>query len=88
MAADLGIHWNTVARIYRRLADEGLVTVRHGRKAVVARRAAAPAATVRASLRERLIEAISAAQVSGLSQRELKDTFKEALEAIQEKGSS
>ena len=88
LAADLGIHWNTVARTYRRLADEGILTVRHGRKAVVARRAATPAATVRASLRDRLIEAVSAAHVSGLSQRELKDAFKEALHAIQEKPSS
>ena len=35
LAADLGVHWNTVARAYRRLAAEGLLTVRHGRGVAV-----------------------------------------------------
>lgn len=31
LAGDLGIHWNTVARAYRRLRDEGLLVVGRGR---------------------------------------------------------
>jgi DNA-binding transcriptional regulator YhcF (GntR family) len=31
LAADLTIHWNTVARAYRRLQDAGLLSVRRGR---------------------------------------------------------
>jgi len=31
LAADLSIHWNTVARAYRRLQDSGLLSVRRGR---------------------------------------------------------
>jgi GntR family transcriptional regulator len=35
LAGDLQIHWNTVARAYRRLSDEGLLSVRRGRGVVV-----------------------------------------------------
>lgn len=35
VAGDLGVHWNTVARAYRVLADDGLVYVVRGRRAVV-----------------------------------------------------
>ena len=31
LAADLAVHWNTVARAYRRLQAEGLLVVRRGR---------------------------------------------------------
>jgi DNA-binding transcriptional regulator YhcF (GntR family) len=31
LAADLGIHFNTVARAYRRLEDEGLLAIAQGR---------------------------------------------------------
>ena len=43
LGGDLGVHWNTVARVYRRLDDEGLIAVRHGRKATVTRRTATAA---------------------------------------------
>lgn len=35
LAGDLDIHWNTVARAYRRLRDEGLLAVGRGRRVVV-----------------------------------------------------
>ena len=38
LAVDLGVNLNTVAIAYRRLQEEGLVTVRHGSGAVVASR--------------------------------------------------
>ena len=89
LAGDLGVHWNTVARVYRRLDDEGLVAVRHGRKATVTRRtppaAAAPAA--RASLRAQLVDAMTVGRLRGLTPRDLADVFKEALQQLQEKKS-
>jgi GntR family transcriptional regulator len=38
LAADLSVHWNTVSRAYRRLADEGLAVVGRGRHVVVRER--------------------------------------------------
>jgi GntR family transcriptional regulator len=90
LAGDLGVHWNTVARVYRRLNDEGLITVRHGRRTLVARRSAgsttAPAA--RESLRAQLVEAMTIGRLRGLSYRDINDVFKDALVQLQEKRSS
>src|SRR5688572_25410293 len=36
LAADLGVNLNTVASAYRELRSEGLITVRHGARAIVA----------------------------------------------------
>lgn len=38
LGGDLGIHWNTVSRAYRQLAESGIVFVAHGRKAYVMER--------------------------------------------------
>ncbi len=38
LAMDLGIHFNTVAEVYRMLADEGWLDVSHGRAARVIKR--------------------------------------------------
>jgi GntR family transcriptional regulator len=35
LAGDLSVHWNTVARAYRRLQDDGLLAVGKGRGVVV-----------------------------------------------------
>jgi GntR family transcriptional regulator len=79
LAGDLGVHWNTVARAYRRLADEGLLVVRRGRGAVIrgSLRTTVPAST--STLRERFAEAIATGLVGGLSRRDIAQTFKEAL---------
>ena len=88
LAADLGIHWNTVARAYRQLDDEGLIAVRHGRRTIVLEGAADRSPAARASLRAELINAITVGRLRGLSRRELTDIFKEALQHIQERTSS
>lgn len=79
VAGDLGVHWNTVARAYRRLADEGLLVVRRGRGALVrgARRRGVRATT--STIRERFDEAIATGLLGGLSRREISETFEEAL---------
>jgi GntR family transcriptional regulator len=85
LGGDLGVHWNTVARAYRRLNDEGFISVRHGRKAVVTRRATGPTTAARTSLLVELVEALTVGQLRGLSRRDLADIFKEALQQLQER---
>jgi len=79
LAGDLGVHWNTVARAYRRLADEGLLTVRRGRGAVTRDQPRTNVRMTRATLRDRLAESVAAALLGGLSRKDIADTFKEAL---------
>ena len=79
LAGDLGVHWNTVARAYRRLADEGLLTVRRGRGAVTRDQPRTLVRMSRSALRDRLAESVAAALLGGLSRKDIADTFKEAL---------
>ena len=85
LAGDLGVHWNTVARAYRRLADEGVLLVRRGRPAVVngERRTGLRAAKI--SLRARLTEAIATGIVGGLSPDDIAELFAEALAEFSER---
>ena len=79
LAGDLGVHWNTVARAYRRLADEGLLTVRRGRGAVTRDQPRTHARMGRAALRERFCDAVAAGLLGGLSRKDIAEAFKEAL---------
>jgi DNA-binding transcriptional regulator YhcF (GntR family) len=79
LAGDLGVHWNTVARAYRRLAEEGVLIVRRGRGAVLSGERRTTTRTTRTALRGRLTEAIAAGLVGGLSQQEIANIFAEAL---------
>jgi GntR family transcriptional regulator len=85
LAGDLGVHWNTVARAYRRLHDEGLIAVRQGRRTIVLEGGTDRSPAARATLRTELVNAITVGRLRGLSRRELIDVFKEALEHIQER---
>lgn len=71
LGSDLGIHWNTVARTYRRLRDEGLLVVRRGR-GVYVKEISRRAAQKLPRTRERVVtnsinEAIIEARLAGLS---------------------
>ena len=79
LAGDLGVHWNTVARAYRRLADEGVLLVRRGRGAVVSGERRTGLRVAKASLRARLTEVIAAGLVGGLSPQDIAVIFSEAL---------
>lgn len=79
LAGDLGVHWNTVARAYRRLADEGLLQVRRGRSAIVSGPRRTDVRTTRASLRERFTEAVAAGVVGGMTRDDIARVFAEAL---------
>jgi GntR family transcriptional regulator len=85
LAGDLGVHWNTVARAYRRLGDEGLLRVHHGRSAVVIDRGRLPSREVKAGLRERFVEAIGGALLGGLSSSDIDHVFQEALAGFDER---
>lgn len=79
LAGDLGVHWNTVARAYKRLADEGLVAVRRGRGAVVLGERRAPLRGARNSVRDQISAAIAAGLVGGLSREEIARLFADVL---------
>lgn len=79
LAGDLGVHWNTVARAYRRLADEGLLQVRRGRGAIVSGPRRTDVRMTRASLRQRFTEAVAAGVVGGLTRDDIARVFAEAL---------
>ncbi len=68
-----------VARAYRRLADEGLLTVRRGRGAVTRDQPRTNARMGRAALRERFADAVAAGLLGGLSRKDITEAFKEAL---------
>ena len=54
LAGDLSVHWNTVARAYRRLQDDGLLAVGKGRGVVV--RSPSSATRLDSESRERLAD--------------------------------
>jgi GntR family transcriptional regulator len=85
LAGDLGVHWNTVARAYRRLADEGVIVVRRGRGAVLGGVRRTAMRTTRISVRDRLREAVAAGLVGGLSRGEIATLFEEALTSFGER---
>jgi DNA-binding transcriptional regulator YhcF (GntR family) len=85
LAGDLGVHWNTVARAYRKLSDEGLLQVRRGRGAIVRPREGAVSAATRARLREGLIDLIAIGRVGGLTRVELTRMFRAALASFEER---
>ncbi len=76
LAGDLGIHWNTVARAYRRLRDEGLLVVGRGRGVYVkdtARDTVVPSPERRKKVCTIVRDAVTEARLAGLDL----DSFKE-----------
>ncbi len=82
LAGDLGIHWNTVARAYRRLRDEGLLAVGRGRSvrvtSAVARESREPERDEKVEL---LIDSVfTRAKLLGMTYPELRATIERSLE--------
>lgn len=79
LGADLGIHWNTVARAYRRLRDEGLVRFGQGR-GVVVRKFSRPDAPTGSFERERIRlqvrNAVTDARFGGLTLEDIREIFR------------
>lgn len=68
LAGDLSVHWNTVARAYRRLQEDGLLAVGKGRGVVVKSPSAARLDSEgRDHLAQRLREVFADARLLGLS---------------------
>jgi len=85
LGADLGIHWNTVARAYRALEACGLVRTERGRGTrVVADREQSPESPV--ACRERLSDGLSAAladaRLAGLTRRDVERLVSGAIAAL------
>ena len=73
LAADLGVNLNTVARAYRALEDEGLVTSVRGRGTCVAAAVQTQRGTaqdIRKRVRTRLRDALADAKLAGLERPE------------------
>jgi DNA-binding transcriptional regulator YhcF (GntR family) len=89
LAGDLGIHWNTVARAYRRLRDEGLLVVGRGR-GVTVREMPRPLDAVdpdtRSRVEKRVREAIVEARLSGMTLGSLRDLVLNELNSWKEMG--
>jgi DNA-binding transcriptional regulator YhcF (GntR family) len=88
LAGDLGVHWNTVARAYRRLADEGLLVVRRGRGAVVRDSPRTVTRVTRSGLRARFSEVVAAGLLGGASKKDLEQAFEEALAGFGDRAKS
>lgn len=86
VAGDLGVNLNTIAVAYRRLQDEGFVTIRHGASAVVS---SLRARTVQEDeLRQPLRTALTQLILAGKSKEEIIAAVRQELEFIHHKGDS
>lgn len=88
LAADLAIHFNTVARAYRRLQDEGLLVIGRGRGGFVKAVPSRPTLTARATreaLSSRLRQIFVDARLIGLSATQTHDFVVSELEQFAKK---
>ncbi len=73
LAGDLGIHFNTVARAYRKLRDEGLLQVGRGKGVTVATDGpSGEGESTRGRIQAKLREILTEARLSGLPFPEVK----------------
>jgi GntR family transcriptional regulator len=73
LAAQLGVHFNTVADAYRELAAEGWISLAHGRRATVLARASTPqiSGDEAEPLRQRLRALVAEMRGKGVSARSI-----------------
>ncbi len=90
LAADLGIHFNTVARAYRELERQGLVRSVRGRGTVVTADRATSRDGRRGAIRRLksdLREILTRAKLEGLERRQVEDAFRGELGMLWEESS-
>ncbi len=87
LGRDLGIHWNTVARAYRRLRDEGLLTIGRGRGVFARSREASDNGSpeLLGRIEERIKDLLTEARLGGLSLDRVDALVKQQLEEWAEK---
>jgi GntR family transcriptional regulator len=84
LAADLAVHFNTVAEAYRQLASEGWLDLRQGRGAtVVEREAPAPSRREISGYRQRLRELVSQMRAQGISPARIAAELKALAEGLE-----
>lgn len=86
VAADLGVNLNTIATAYRELQDEGLITVRHGARALVASRTTSTARGTKESesreLRRSLRTVLTKLVLAGLPRSQIMSQVSEELREL------
>jgi GntR family transcriptional regulator len=81
LAESLGINMHTVRSAYLRLQDDGIIKLRLGRRAVIARRQLRlHNASMEDSIEVRLKEIVTDALLTGMSSEELRRIFEKQLE--------
>jgi len=80
LGGDLGVHWNTVSRAYRQLAEDDIIFVARGRKAFVKTRQA-----VSGGPTQDQIEDVKRLFREGLTQARLYGMYKQATESVFQK---
>jgi GntR family transcriptional regulator len=86
VAGDLGVNLNTIAVAYRRLQEEGFLTIRHGTGTIVLSRRAR--AVEEDELRQPLRTALTQLILAGRSDQEITAAVQQELEFIHQKGDS
>jgi DNA-binding transcriptional regulator YhcF (GntR family) len=86
VAGDLGVNLNTIAVAYRRLQEEGFLSIRHGTGTIVLSRRAR--AVEEDELRQPLRTALTQLILAGRSDREIITAVQQELEFINQKGDS
>jgi DNA-binding transcriptional regulator YhcF (GntR family) len=85
LAADLGVHFNTVAEAYRILADEGWLDLRRRRGALVLARKAPRANSSDVNrFSRRLRELVAEVQAGGLTSRAIAKQLREIAEGLEQ----
>jgi GntR family transcriptional regulator len=82
LALDLGVNLNTVATAYRELDQEGLISVRHGLRALVASRKLSSPPKSDDELRKPIRAALTHLVLSGLPKTEIKNIVTDELQAL------
>lgn len=87
VAMELGVHFNTVAEAYRKLAAEGWLDLKHGRGANVVSRTAPeiPLEEWSGDFRVRLRQMVAELRSKGVSVRHIADELRDLEQAISQK---
>jgi GntR family transcriptional regulator len=86
LAQDLGVNLNTVARSYRELARQGLLSVRQGRGASVVSTRRRSGAAERANLEKGVRRLVNEALLLGVDSRDLHAMVDSELQRLKETG--
>ena len=86
VAGDVGVNLNTIAVAYRRLQEEGFLTIRHGTGTIVLSRRAR--AVEEDELRQPLRTALTQLILAGRSDQEITAAVQQELRSIHQKGES